>query len=100
MGSRTRSLVLSGGGAPGAGWLLGMVDGLRRAGIDLGEADEIVGTSAGALAGAALASGALDRAVSVHRQSEIPPFRSPATSGQYMAAAMRAWSRGERPCTD
>lgn len=35
--------------------MLGMLDALRDGGIDLGEADLVVGTSAGALAGAPLA---------------------------------------------
>ncbi len=69
--------------------MLGVLDGLRGAGVDLSEADLIVGTSAGALAGAALAGGALDRAVEIYGRSEIAPFRAPATFGDFMAAAAR-----------
>ena len=53
----TRALVLGGGGAVGVGWQTGLLMGLHEAGIDLAEAEEIVGTSAGALVGALLASG-------------------------------------------
>jgi NTE family protein len=53
----TRALVLGGGGAVGVGWQTGMLGGLRDAGVDLAGAEEILGTSAGALVGALLASG-------------------------------------------
>jgi predicted acylesterase/phospholipase RssA len=42
----------------------------------LGEADLIVGTSAGALAGAPLAGGMLDRAVALYQRSRVPFFRA------------------------
>ena len=56
-GSRTRAVVLGGGGAVGVGWQTGLLMGLHEAGVDLAGADAIVGTSAGALVGALLASG-------------------------------------------
>ncbi len=55
--SPTRALVLGGGGAVGVGWQTGLLIGLREAGVDLAGANAIVGTSAGALVGALLASG-------------------------------------------
>lgn len=56
-GSPTRALVLGGGGAVGVGWQTGLLTGLRGAGVDLAGAEEVVGTSAGALVGALLSSG-------------------------------------------
>jgi NTE family protein len=56
-GSPTRALVLGGGGAVGVGWQTGLLTGLREAGVDLAGAEAILGTSAGALVGALLASG-------------------------------------------
>jgi NTE family protein len=53
-----RALVLGGGGVTGAGWELGLVAGLVAEGIDLAAADLIAGTSAGAVTGAQLSSGA------------------------------------------
>jgi NTE family protein len=53
-GSRTRTLVLGGGGAVGIAWQTGLLSGLRDAGVDLASAETIVGTSAGALVGALL----------------------------------------------
>ncbi|WP_019926227.1 patatin-like phospholipase family protein [Nocardia sp. BMG111209] len=50
----SRAIVLGPGGVPGTAWLLGLITGLRRAGIDPADADTIVGTSAGAIAGALL----------------------------------------------
>ncbi|WP_395292311.1 patatin-like phospholipase family protein [Kitasatospora hibisci] len=52
-----RALVLGPGGRLGTAWTAGLAAGLRRAGADLGEADLIVGTSAGAIVGAVLATG-------------------------------------------
>jgi NTE family protein len=58
------AVVLGPGGPVGTAWLAGLAAGLRREGVDLGAADLIVGTSAGAIVGAILASGGdLDRLV-------------------------------------
>ncbi|MFJ9364694.1 patatin-like phospholipase family protein [Nocardia sp. NPDC101769] len=50
------ALVLGGGGAVGLSWMAGVVIGLRGGGIDAALAERIVGTSAGAVVGAALAA--------------------------------------------
>jgi NTE family protein len=52
-----RALVLGPGGPVGTAWMAGLAHGLRRDGVDLGDADLIVGTSAGAIVGALLATG-------------------------------------------
>ena len=54
-GHRSRALVLGGGGPVGRAWETGLVDGFAGQGIDLGTADLIIGTSAGAVVGARLA---------------------------------------------
>jgi len=83
-GSRARALVLGGGGAVGVGWQTGLLIGLREAGVDLAGAEEIVGTSAGALVGALLASGrevtealtslaALGQSIDPHRRPAMEP---------------------------
>ncbi|GGL03167.1 patatin-like phospholipase family protein [Planomonospora parontospora] len=67
----TRALVLGGGGVAGIAWEAGVVTGLRRAGVDLGEADLVVGTSAGSVVGALVSTGAdLESAVAVQAGSE------------------------------
>jgi NTE family protein len=53
----TRALVLGGGGPVGIAWESGLVAGLERGGVRLGDADRIVGTSAGSVVGAQLALG-------------------------------------------
>lgn len=57
VGAVRRSVVLGGGGVLGSAWMAGLAAELRRRGIDLGSADSIVGTSAGAIVGAALIVG-------------------------------------------
>ncbi|WP_433684068.1 patatin-like phospholipase family protein [Nocardia sp. CA-119907] len=53
----SRALVLGAGGVVGTAWMAGLAAGLRQHGIALAAADLIVGTSAGAIVGAVLASG-------------------------------------------
>jgi NTE family protein len=53
----TRALVLSGGGPVGIAWQTGLAAGLATKGVDLREADFILGTSAGSAVGAQLALG-------------------------------------------
>ncbi|MDP9842654.1 patatin-like phospholipase family protein [Streptosporangium lutulentum] len=53
----SRALVLGGGGIAGIAWGLGMVTGLAESGVDLGQADLVVGTSAGAVVSAQLLAG-------------------------------------------
>jgi len=52
----TRALVLGGGGPVGIGWQTGLLTGLREAGLDLADAEVIVGTSAGSVVGALAAA--------------------------------------------
>ena len=53
----TNALVLGGGGSTGQAWEIGLLLGLQDAGVDLRDADLVVGTSAGAIVGAQLTSG-------------------------------------------
>lgn len=50
-----RAIVLGGGGVTGIAWEVGVLAGLRDAGVDLG-ADVVLGTSAGSFVGTALAA--------------------------------------------
>jgi NTE family protein len=52
-----RALVLGGGGVTGIAWELGLIAGLAAEGVDLTAADMIIGTSAGSVVGADIASG-------------------------------------------
>src|SRR6478609_6166383 len=51
-----RALVLGGGGSAGNAWVIGVVAGLFDAGLDVTEADLIIGTSAGSTAAVQITS--------------------------------------------
>jgi NTE family protein len=53
----TRALVLGGGGVTGVAWEIGMLTGLAEAGVDLTDADLVIGTSAGSVVGALVTTG-------------------------------------------
>jgi NTE family protein len=53
----SRALVLGGGGVTGVAWEIGILAGLADAGVHLGDADVIIGTSAGSVVGALVAGG-------------------------------------------
>lgn len=90
----TRALVLGGGGVTGIAWEVGILTGLLEAGVNLHEADTVIGTSAGAFVGVALASGhdmnKLFAAQSAPSDSEIPV----AASEQTIAAWYNAFAIG------
>ncbi len=65
----SKALVLSGGGSVGIAWQTGLSAGLKRNGVDVAEADFIVGTSAGSAVGAQLALGR-DMGAQVDRYGE------------------------------
>lgn len=58
---KERGLVLGGGGTPLIAWYVGYFNALKKGGVDLSNADAVVGTSAGALFGAMLTTGHLWR---------------------------------------
>jgi NTE family protein len=83
----SRAVVLSGGGRAGAAWMLGLAVGLREAGVDLADADLIVGTSGGARTGAQLATGIADQAVTAYRAQALPAVMNYAGLPDFVAAA-------------
>lgn len=54
---RERAFVLAGGGATGIAWEAGIIIGLRDGGVDVREADTMIGTSAGSMVAAHLRIG-------------------------------------------
>ncbi len=54
---QTKALVLGGGGTTGVAWEMGILLGLHDGGIDVTNADLVVGTSAGSTVGAQITSG-------------------------------------------
>jgi NTE family protein len=68
--------------------MLGVIVGLRQEGVDLGAADLIVGTSAGARVGAQLATATIEQVVGMHRNGDLPPAEPYATLPQFLAASI------------
>ncbi|WP_159795183.1 patatin-like phospholipase family protein [Puerhibacterium puerhi] len=94
--ARERALVLGGGGSAGNAWLIGVLAGLSDGGLDVTQADLVVGTSAGATAAAQIAGAApselLAAILSEPRQQPRPaaaqqPRPAAATGGRGPASA-------------
>jgi NTE family protein len=86
------ALVLGGGGVTGVAWETGILAGLSEAGLDLSNADLLVGTSAGAAVAAQLASGTplatlLERQLAGSAQ-EVPATLGPAVLARYLWAML------------
>ena len=89
-----RALVLGGGGAVGIAWETGIVAGLLEDGIDVREADLIIGTSAGSVVGTQLAHGA-DPEQLMERQHQPREPRALGDSAPDMSgvtAVFQAWA--------
>lgn len=83
-----RALVLGAGGIAAYSWEIGLICGMADAGLDLREADLLVGTSAGARVAAQLASGALLEQLF---QSQLaPPNAAAAPATKVDVAKVRA----------
>ncbi|MGW9024114.1 patatin-like phospholipase family protein [Streptomyces sp. NPDC055722] len=76
------ALVLGGGGPVGGAWLTGVLAGLTEAGIDLGSADVVIGTSAGAVFGSRLLSGIPAADLYERQLSGADAVRLPVTARQ------------------
>ncbi|MGW4562315.1 patatin-like phospholipase family protein [Streptomyces sp. NPDC004561] len=76
------ALVLGGGGPVGGAWLTGALAGLTEAGIDLGSADVVIGTSAGAVFGSRLRSGVPASDLYERQLSGADAVRLPVTARQ------------------
>lgn len=77
-GTMTKALILGGGGVAGVAWEAGIVTGLAREGVDLRDADLIVGTSAGSVVGTLIAADADLRQFVTHHAA-IDPARESMT---------------------
>jgi NTE family protein len=92
-----RALVLGAGGHAASSWEIGFVTGLADEGIDLRDADLLVGTSAGSRVAVQLASGlALEELVA--RQGDPVPANTPAPDWQrWWREVMQAKAAGGGP---
>ncbi|GAA2747204.1 patatin-like phospholipase family protein [Terrabacter aerolatus] len=89
-----RALVLAGAGAAGNAWELGLVAGLLEDGVDLTEADLVIGTSAGSTVAAQITSGTAPSELYAAILAEVPPpaaGRPTATGGQAPGASGQSY---------
>src|ERR1700689_1090366 len=78
-----RALVLHGGGSAGNAWEIGVIAGLFDAGLDVTEADLIIGTSAGSTAAAQISSATRPAELLAGILAAAPPPRTgPVGSGR------------------
>lgn len=89
------ALVLGGGGLTGIGWEIGVLAGLAEAGLDLADADVVIGTSAGSIVGAHLTSRHLGLDAMYAHQLAVPGNGSaarmgPAALARFAAIALRS----------
>jgi NTE family protein len=91
----TRALVLGAGGPVGRAWELGLASGLIAQGVTLRTADAIIGTSAGAIAGAYLS---LDLDLSVPTAAPIQAAAAPPPSGA-LTELFRVMARASQSLT-
>ncbi len=92
-----RALVLAGGGAAGNAWELGLIAGLSDAGVDLTEADLIIGTSAGSTVAAQITSGTRPAELYAAIIAEAPPPHAGSDRGRapnLSALNYLEWSNG------
>ncbi|WP_106326613.1 patatin-like phospholipase family protein [Actinoplanes italicus] len=94
-----KTLVLGGGGITGIAWHLGVLCGLQRAGVPLGDADTVIGTSAGSVVGTIVTAGAdLEAAVALQEREVSPSRSSPGGSspgGSSRGSSSRGGGNGE-----
>ena len=76
MSASSTALVLGGGGITGIAWEVGVLAGLAEAGLDLGTAALVVGTSAGSVVGAQLTTVG-DLPALYERQLQLPTDQGP-----------------------
>jgi NTE family protein len=75
-----RALVLGGGGSAGNAWLIGVIAGLFDAGLDVTEADLVIGTSAGSTAAAQITTASPTELLAAILSAAPQPPTAPAAS--------------------
>jgi NTE family protein len=87
----TKALVLGGGGIAGLGWFAGLLHGLHEAGIDLRDADKMIGTSAGSVTAAQLRSAQSIETLYALQTDPTLIIGEPPPSADQFAALMSAY---------
>ena len=92
-----RALVLGGGGPIGIAWHCGLAIGLREEGVELRDADTIVGTSAGSLVGTRLAAGQDLAEPAPGAQPLGLPFAEGGPDTEKLGAIYQLWNDAKQP---
>lgn len=95
-GAGERALVLGGGGSAGNAWEIGVIAGLFDAGLDLTEADLIIGTSAGSTAAAQITSAPPTELFAAILAASPQPRTGPVASGGGRGAVANHMERTSR----
>jgi NTE family protein len=103
--SANRALILGGGGPVGEAWESGIIAGLKERGVELAGADRIIGTSAGSIVGARLASKMSDAdfikaALDPPNDGPKPPASQKPPDLSFLAARLAEMDTGKRPQQD
>jgi NTE family protein len=97
--SERLAVILGGGGVAGIAWETGVLLGLEGAGVQLADAEAIIGTSAGSFAGSYLAAGALERYFDAQFDNDVTELAatmSPETIEAFQQAIAEGNGDGER----
>jgi len=90
-----RALVLGGGGIVGVAWETALLAGLMEGGIDLRDADLIVGTSAGSIVGSQIAAGRDPREMMLEARERPAPVANESPDVAAITAVFAAWASFE-----
>ena len=90
------ALVLGGGGPVGEAWESGVIAGLADKGVYLSRMDRIIGTSAGAVAGARLAMGMTPEQLTNKRSPDSKARRQRHRRNLLRLPIFRFWSTSSR----
>jgi NTE family protein len=89
----TKALVLGGGGIAGLSWLSGLLYGLYETGVDLRNADQMIGTSAGSVTAAQLRSAQSIEILFARQTDPALIISEPPPGAEQSAALMAAYPK-------
>lgn len=92
--SGRRAVILGGGGVTGIAWETGLLLGLQDTGVQLADADAIIGTSAGSFVGAYLAADVVEKHFDAQFDDDVTEIAA-TMSEDCIAAYLRAIAEGD-----
>ena len=95
LNNRQRALVLGGGGFVASSWITGLITGMADSGVDVRDADVLIGTSSGARVALQLASGAPLEEVFARQVGAGRHFSAAPQLGRQSGAVDMSWVQQE-----